>query len=422
MCSLFFWGVGNHAKCGDLEPASKESEELNMSGLTQALNDARNNIAQYQGEELGEANTKTALIDPILRALGWHVGNLSEVKQEYRHTPKDNPVDYALFVSTPKLFVEAKALRHNLNDHKWAAQTVNYGNTAGVKWVVLTDGDQYSIYNACAPVPLAEKLFRTVRLSDPNSPSEETLLLLSKDRFNDLENQWDIHFADRQVCGALKHLFAPPDIRLVHLVKKNVKGLTSKQIGESFLRMRDQFVRFVSGYQSVFPVDRIVPPTIVPPDKKSQRYALRRKFWTALLKRAKARTELHGDIAPQKQKWNYISTGAGLGGLAYHYVISKHESSVQLYIDRGKERLKENKAIFDSLKANQQDIDRQFGESLLWEALEGRQAKRIAKHFKLGGYHDAEEKWPKIQDAMIDAMVRLDDALRPYIAKLKAGA
>jgi predicted type IV restriction endonuclease len=111
-----------------------------MSALSEELDKVRNNIAQYQGQELGEANTKTALIDPVLRALGWQVGNLTEVRQEYKHTPNDNPVDYALLVSTPKLFVEAKALGHNLEDHKWAAQTVNYGNNAGVKWVVLTDG------------------------------------------------------------------------------------------------------------------------------------------------------------------------------------------------------------------------------------------------------------------------------------------
>jgi hypothetical protein len=50
--------------------------------------------------------------------------------------------------------------------------------------------NEYRIYNACVDVPLAEKLFRVVRLSDPNSRAEETLLLLSKERFNDLENQW----------------------------------------------------------------------------------------------------------------------------------------------------------------------------------------------------------------------------------------
>jgi hypothetical protein len=83
-----------------------------MSELSLVLDKVRAKIAQYQGKEILEQNTKTALIDPVLRALGWNVGNLEEVSQEYKHTPTtSNPVDYALFIEKePKLFVEAKAL------------------------------------------------------------------------------------------------------------------------------------------------------------------------------------------------------------------------------------------------------------------------------------------------------------------------
>lgn len=57
-------------------------------------------------QPLNEANTKAALIDPSLRALGWDPRDPSSVWQEYRHKPQDNPVDYALFVlRAPALFV-----------------------------------------------------------------------------------------------------------------------------------------------------------------------------------------------------------------------------------------------------------------------------------------------------------------------------
>jgi hypothetical protein len=36
-----------------------------------------------------------------------------------------------------------------------------------------------------------------------------------------------------------------------------------------------------------------------------------------------------------------------------------------------------------------------------------------------GSYRD-EERWAEIQDAMIDAMIRLENALRPHLARLKA--
>lgn len=75
----------------------------------------RGRIVRYRGQAIGEENTKTALIDPILRALGRDLEDLDEVRHEYRRKARDNPVDCALFLlGMPRLFVEAKALGENL--------------------------------------------------------------------------------------------------------------------------------------------------------------------------------------------------------------------------------------------------------------------------------------------------------------------
>ena len=164
-----------------------------MSSLAEALKTVRTRIARYKGTDVGETNTKTALIDPILRALGWDVGDLEEVHQEYKRRRQDKPVDYALILlRAPRLFVEAKALGKSLDDRKWANQIMGYATVAGVEWVVITNGDEYRIYNALAHVPMEEKLFRTVSVTDQNAPVEETLSLLSKERLNgnDLEHLW----------------------------------------------------------------------------------------------------------------------------------------------------------------------------------------------------------------------------------------
>jgi len=334
------------------------------------------------------------------------------------------------------LLVEAKALGESVSGGKWADKIMGYAGNLGVKWVVLTNGDEYRIYNACVDVPFPEKLFRAVRLTtDQNPRIEETLALLSKDRFDDLDHQWETFFADCRVCGALEKLFSAPNLSLVHLIKKqHVKGLTSsKQIGASLARMRDQFVRFIKGYQAIYPVEPPMSPAPVGKTKEqdagqgaivdgakkpsAERYNLRRKFWTALLERAKAKTKLHGDISPSKDGW--IGTGAGIGGLAYNYVVSQHGSRVELWISTAHQQ--KNKAIFDALAEHRRKIEDVFGGPLSWEPLEGK-AKRIAKYFELGGYRDHEAKWPEIQDAMIDAMLRLESALQPFIAELKAGA
>jgi hypothetical protein len=36
-----------------------------------------------------------------------------------------------------------------------------------------------------------------------------------------------------------------------------------------------------------------------------------------------------------------------------------------------------------------------------------------------GGYRDPEDRWPAIQDSVIEQMIRLETALRPHIATLQ---
>ena len=79
----------------------------------------------------------------------------------------------------------------------------------------------------------------------------------------------------------------------------------------------------------------------------AERYSIRYNFWTELLEMAKEVTKLHANISPRQH--SYIGTGAGKSGIAYIYSVTKHESQVELYIDRGKDSESENKNIFDEL-------------------------------------------------------------------------
>ena len=93
--------------------------------LIDALPKLKNRIQKIQNrrDNIGEQNTKAALIDPLLSALGWDVEDIDEVSREYKRKPQDNPVDYALFMlKSPRLFVEAKDLGKDLGDRKWISQ------------------------------------------------------------------------------------------------------------------------------------------------------------------------------------------------------------------------------------------------------------------------------------------------------------
>lgn len=234
--------------------------------VEQAIQHARGLIGQVRErrEAIGEQNTKAVLIDPILEALGWDLRNLDEVVREYRAKPSDNPVDYALMLRrSPLLFVEAKDLGSNLNDRKWASQTISYATVVGVEWCVLTDGDEYRIYNAHAPVDVDEKLFRAVRLSDTDAHERtlETLLLLSKEKLaaDDLRKLWEAYFVDCQVQRALEAMFTEPDTSLVRLLRKRIPELTPTQIGGS-LKRADLRISFPDTFE-------VAPPPPRPPQE-----------------------------------------------------------------------------------------------------------------------------------------------------------
>lgn len=148
----------------------------------------------------------------------------------------------------------------------------------------------------------------------------------------------------------------------------------------------------------------------------AERYQIREKFWSALLEIAKSKSKLHANISPTQ--YNYLSASAGRQGLGFSYVLRKHYARVEFWIDRGKEKDEENKKIFKQLHKNQSSIEESFGVDLVWENMEGRRAFKITKKIDAGGERTEESKWPIIHSDMVDAMSRLEKALKPHISKL----
>lgn len=145
----------------------------------------------------------------------------------------------------------------------------------------------------------------------------------------------------------------------------------------------------------------------------AERHVLRLKFWEGLLAKAKEQgLLLHASRSPTKASW--ISAGAGRSGLTFNYVIwMDDQAAAELYIDTGERD--DNKRIFDALAAKREAIDQAFGGALEWERLDEKRACRVRHVLEEGGLTSGEEHWPKIQEAMIDAMGRLAKALKPYL-------
>ena len=107
-----------------------------LTAVLQTIRDSARTFApQLKGSE---AATRAALVDPVLRALGWDVANPSRVLVEKTQTVqgKSLKVDYALLHGAEiKIIVEAKKLGGNLQTDFLQLVNYSFGLNVGSIWV-----------------------------------------------------------------------------------------------------------------------------------------------------------------------------------------------------------------------------------------------------------------------------------------------
>jgi hypothetical protein len=148
---------------------------------------------------------------------------------------------------------------------------------------------------------------------------------------------------------------------------------------------------------------------------RAERHDLRYRFWTGFLALAKDQTALHAQRSPTTHNW--IGGRSGKRGLAYNYAVREEDSQVELYIDLGSGQDEKNLTIFQTLLAQREAIESVFGGELEWDELADKRACRIRKVVE-GGYRSPVDDWPAIFGRLVDAMIRLEKAFKPYIQKL----
>ena len=149
---------------------------------------------------------------------------------------------------------------------------------------------------------------------------------------------------------------------------------------------------------------------------RADRYGIRGRFWSKLLEYARTKTDLHANISPSEYGW--IGAGSGVRGLGFNYAVTKHLSTVELYIDRGSGCDEENKQIFDVFYSQKSQIEETFGNALSFQRLDTKRACRIQFSVE-GGYRDDETQWQKTIKGMVESMIQLEISLSPHIATMK---
>lgn len=141
-------------------------------------------------------------------------------------------------------------------------------------------------------------------------------------------------------------------------------------------------------------------------DELKARHKVRLEFWRQLLPIANRESQLFANVSPSKDNW--ISAGAGIGGVTFAFVVAGSYARTELYIARSAPE--ENKFIFDKLLERRQEIEAVSGQ-LEWERLDGRRACRIKRELGAVNLYDKDD-WAKMNRFLAENMRKMEQAFQ----------
>ncbi len=155
-----------------------------LDPLIEAIETVKKRIEQHR-QTLSENETRTrgALINPILKALGWDPADPALVTLEYN--VGNLRADYALHGANaeekPTAVIEAKKLDEPLDGH--LDQMIGYAIKHGIEYAGIVNGDLWQLYEVHIPKPIHEKRIAAASILK-DEPHECALELLSLWRLN----------------------------------------------------------------------------------------------------------------------------------------------------------------------------------------------------------------------------------------------
>jgi len=218
------------------------------SKISQLVTKYQRVVDEGRIKSYNEAQTRNEFIEPLFEYLGWDMRNLAndhEVTTE--ESISRGRVDLAFRMNgIPTLFLEAKALKVDLNDWKFAEQAINYSWNKGVTWAVLTDFESVKIFNAeIPPKSISQNLFIEIHCNEFTEKFDQ-LWLLSKESFeNNLlskeAERWGKLTKRKQVGEMLFDDLMKWRLNLVKNIKKS-NELEEEVINEGVQRILDRLL------------------------------------------------------------------------------------------------------------------------------------------------------------------------------------
>jgi uncharacterized protein with ParB-like and HNH nuclease domain len=143
------------------------------------------------------------------------------------------------------------------------------------------------------------------------------------------------------------------------------------------------------------------------------RFSVRKKYWQQLLPLLND-TNLFDNVSPSKDHW--LSTGAGIGGLAYTLIITKSNIRIELGISTSSKE--KNKSYFKKLFKSKDAIELSFGYPLIWEELSDNKMSRVKFELQeVNLFNDND--WERMNQFFVEYLPKFENAFQPFIKGLR---
>ena len=188
-----------------------------------------------------ESSTRYCLIDPLLTALGWDLSDPAQVLTEYNSG--NGRADYAMAPGSgpPSLVVEAKSLF--TPTAQGIAQSINYCLQDGIKYFVVTNGDDWEVYETHRPVPMQDKRVTAFKITDMNQSAVMGMLWLWRGNFKSGDPVGPVTHTTEDETGTSEH----EDVTKTGVNKSN--GDSLNELTDVTGKAAPQFMSFPDGTQ-----------------------------------------------------------------------------------------------------------------------------------------------------------------------------
>jgi hypothetical protein len=146
--------------------------------------------------------------------------------------------------------------------------------------------------------------------------------------------------------------------------------------------------------------------------EKTDRHQARRAFYTDLLEYANTQTSLHESRSATDSA--FLDGRSGQTGVNLTYGITQHETSIHLWIDKGRDWAEWNDSFYQYLFSHKEEIEGSYGVAIIWSAKEANRSRTLKGTVTLGGWVDR-DSWPVVIKETVTKMIQFNAAIQPHL-------